>query len=230
MKYKILFVEDEPSLAMIVKDSMEMEGFQVFHSETADDALLSYTKNEPDLIVLDVMLPKSNGYRIAQTIRNTDKETPIIFLTAKAQVKDVVKGFESGGNDYLRKPFSIEELIVRIKVLLSKKRLLEELDSDEQVVFQFGKFTFDSNRQILSDEENVVNLTAKESELLKLFCQHPNSLLTKKSILLKVWEDDSFFHSRSMDVFVSKLRKHLQKDPSLKIINIRGMGYKLVVG
>lgn len=230
MKYKLLFVEDEPSLAMIVKDSMEMEGFTVIHCLTGEEALQQYVSEKPDLIVLDVMLPRSNGYSVAKTIRNTDQSTPIIFLTAKSQVKDVVKGFESGGNDYLRKPFSIEELIVRIKVLLSKHRLLDENEASDVVVFQIGMFTFDSNRQILSHAGQLTELTSKESELLKLFCQHPNKLLSKKSILLKVWEDDSFFHSRSMDVFVSKLRKHLKADPLLKIMNIRGMGYKLIVG
>lgn len=229
MKYKILFVEDEPSLAMIVKDSMEMEGFEVIHCTDGEDGLQKYVQKQPDLIILDVMLPRSNGYTVAKTVRNTDQRTPIIFLTAKSQVKDVVKGFESGGNDYLRKPFSIEELIVRIKVLLSKHRLLDESGDSDEVVFQIGAFTFDSNRQILSHEEKITALTAKESELLKLFCQHQNKLLSKQSILMKVWEDDSFFHSRSMDVFVSKLRKHLKVDPTLKIMNIRGMGYKLIV-
>lgn len=230
MKYKILFVEDEPSLAMIVKDSMEMEGFEVIHCGNAEEGLQKYVQAKPDLVVLDVMLPRSNGYSIAKTIRNTDQRTPIIFLTAKSQVKDVVKGFESGGNDYLRKPFSIEELIIRMKVLLNKHRLLDETEESEEVVFQIGRFTFDSQRQILSHEDSTTALTSKESELLKLFCQHQNKLLSKKSILMKVWEDDSFFHSRSMDVFVSKLRKHLKSDPTLKIMNIRGMGYKLIVG
>ncbi|MEL7118698.1 MAG: response regulator transcription factor [Bacteroidota bacterium] len=229
MKYKILFVEDEPSLAMIVKDSMETEGFNVVHAEDGTQAIQYYQSEKPDLIVLDVMLPKTTGFEIAKTIRNIDQTTPIIFLTAKSQVKDVVQGFESGGNDYLRKPFSVEELIIRMKVLLSDRRLLAHIEETEEVIFQLGQFTFDSNRQLLSIKEEEIQLTAKESELLKLFCQNPNQLLSKSSILMKVWGDDSFFHSRSMDVFVSKLRKYLKQDPNLKIMNIRGSGYKLLV-
>ena len=230
MKYKILFVEDEPSLAMIVKDSMETEGFDVVHADNGADAIQYYQSHQPDLIVLDVMLPKTTGFEIAKTIRNIDQVTPIIFLTAKSQVKDVVKGFESGGNDYLRKPFSVEELMVRMKVLLSDKRLLAHVEETEEIVFQIGLYTFDSNRQLLSIGTEETQLTAKESELLKLFCQNQNRLISKSSILMKVWGDDSFFHSRSMDVFVSKLRKYLKQDANLKIMNIRGSGYKLLVG
>lgn len=230
MNNKILFVEDEASLAMIVKDGMEAGGFVVNHCLTAEEGLKQYFQDKPDLIVLDVMLPKSDGFSIAKTIRNTDQKTPIIFLTAKAKVKDVVSGFESGGNDYLKKPFSVEELIIRMKVLLSNNRLLNTIAENETSSFEIGNYFFDSIKQLLIYNDNQVQLTARESELLKLFCQNPNRLIAKKNILLKIWGDDSFFNSRSMDVFISKLRKHLKKDPAVKIINVRGAGYKLIIG
>ena len=227
-KTRILFVEDEAALAMIISDSMEAEGFEVHHYSDAEPALKAYFELQPDLIVLDVMLPKSNGFEIAKTIRNTDRKTPIIFLTAKAKVQDVVTGFQSGGNDYLRKPFSIEELIIRMRVLLNDARLLVN-DQNEESIFQLGDFNFNTIQQTLKTGEKTIKLTGRESELLHLFCQHQNQLLSKQSILLKIWGDDSFFHSRSMDVFISKLRRYLKEDPRLQIINVRGAGYKLVV-
>lgn len=226
---KILFVEDEASLALIVKDSLESEGFLVNQVSDGPTAIKAFFEVQPDLVILDIMLPRLNGIEVAKTIRNTDRETPIIFLTAKSQVKDVVKGFEAGGNDYLRKPFSVEELIIRMKVMLSNNRLLDHVDTENQSHFQLGIYQFDSHQQILSTSQNERPLTARESELLKLFCENPNRLVTKKSILMKVWGDDSFFNSRSMDVFISRLRKYLQLDPQVKIINIRGSGYKLLL-
>ncbi|GAB5554618.1 MAG: response regulator transcription factor [Saprospiraceae bacterium] len=228
--YQILFVEDEPSLAMIVKDSLVQQGYAVQHFSEAESALKAYHQQAPDLLILDVMLPKSNGYDLAKQIRNTDRLTPIIFLTAKSKVQDVVTGFESGGNDYLRKPFSIEELLIRIKVLLNDQRLLPPQENTKQTEWQIGQYYFDSMRQTLDWGAQSIVLTGREAMLLALFCQHQNSLLEKSSILLKIWGDDSFFNSRSMDVYISKLRKHLKKDPSIKIINIRGAGYKLVIG
>ncbi len=228
---KILLVEDEPSLAMIVKETLESQGFEVNHCADGQVALEHYFKEKPDLIVLDIMLPKANGFTVAKTIRDTDLLTPIIFLTAKSQVKDVVAGFEAGGNDYLKKPFSVEELIVRMKVMLSDSRLLHHASADpEETEFKIGNVHFNCLTQKLVIGKKQANLTAKESELLKLFCQNQNKLLSKQTILLKIWGNDSFFNSRSMDVFVSKLRKHLNADAKLKIINIRGTGYKMIVG
>ena len=228
---KLLLVEDELALATIIKDSLQNEGFTVDHFAEGALALKHFFASPPDLIILDVMLPKSNGFDLAKTIRKTDPKTPILFLTAKAQVKDVVTGFKAGGNDYLRKPFGIEELIIRIKVLMSDARLLEDPTDSQQTVFQLGDISFNAQKQTLTYlQESTIQLTARESELLKLFCENPNRLVPKKNILLKIWGDDSFFNSRSMDVFISKLRKHLKKDPTLKIINVRGSGYKLIIG
>lgn len=220
-------VEDELSLAMLVKDNLEAAGYKVIHSRNGEDGLKAYYRHEPALVILDVMMPKADGYSVAKTIRDTDRVTPILFLTAKVQVKDVVKGFESGGNDYIRKPFSIEELLIRMKVLLNEERLLAL--ENQEYSFQLGQYVFDGKRCELAYAGMIENLTNRESELLLLFCQNQEQTLTKKALLLKVWGDDSFFNSRSLDVFVSKLRKYLNKDPKISIINIRGIGYKLMV-
>lgn len=228
-KTKILLVEDELSLAMVIKDNLEDNGYRVYHARDGEEGLKSYFQQNPELVILDVMMPKANGYTVAKTIRNTDRITPILFLTAKVQVKDVVKGFESGGNDYIRKPFSVEELLIRMKVMLNDSRLLDRVAQSDESHFQLGQYAFDSRKYELSHGGNIQKLTSRESDLLKLFCQNQDEVLTKKSILLKIWDDDSFFNSRSLDVFISRLRKYLKQDPSINIINIRGVGYKLLV-
>lgn len=225
----ILLVEDEASLAMLVKDNLLAQGYEVYHAENGDQALERFYFVKPDIVLLDVMMPKLNGYKVAETIRNTDKETPILFITAKVQTKDVIKGFESGGNDYIRKPFSIEELLVRIKVMLSDKRLLEKQKVSEIEQFQIGEYTFNSKKRLLFFKGEMKKLTGRETELLKLFCSNENQLLSKKSLLQNLWGDDSFFNSRSLDVFVSRLRKYLKEDPSLAIVNVRGQGYKFLI-
>jgi DNA-binding response OmpR family regulator len=226
-KTKILLVEDELSLALIVKDSLEIKNFEVVHCTDGESALKQFSIYKPDIVVLDVMLPKTDGFEVAKMIRNTNTTIPIIFLTAKSQTKDVLQGFTSGGNDYLKKPFSIEELIVRIKVLLSTNRLLLEAAS-EDFIGAIGKYTFDSRLQVLSIDNTTITLTAKEAALLSLLCKNKSTLVSKKSILLNIWGDDHFFNSRSMDVFITRLRKHLSKDADVQIINVRGLGYKLV--
>ena len=230
-KHNILLVEDELSLAMVLQETIQSQGYEVILSSDGEAALKQFYEKKPNLVILDIMLPKSNGISVAKTIRETDQNTPIIFLTAKSQVKDVVAGFEAGGNDYLRKPFSMEELLVRMKVMLSDRRLLDFAEENtEEIHFTLGAYSFDSNKQLLIYQGREITLTARESELLKLFCQNQNRIITKKTILMKVWGDDSFFNSRSMDVFVSKLRKHLKQETRLKIMNIRGHGYKLIIG
>lgn len=228
-KTKILLVEDELTLAMLVQENLERNGYEVRHTQNGELALKEFFATPPDLVVLDVMMPKANGFQVAKTIRNTDRKTPIIFLTAKIKPTDVVAGFEAGGNDYLRKPFAMEELLIRMQALLNPERLAEMPDTSDQVVFKLGQYTFNTKRLTLTDANaSTRKLTAREAELLKLLCENRNQLLTKSSILLNVWGDDSFFNSRSMDVFISRLRKYLKDDPSLSIINLRGVGYKLV--
>lgn len=226
---KILLVEDEMSLAMVIKDNLETHGYRVIHAKDGEEGLKMFYHQEPDIVILDVMMPKVSGFKAARTIRNTDRITPILFLTAKVQVKDVITGFESGGNDYLRKPFSIEELMIRIEVLLNDSRLLEQVKEVKQTWFELGQYSFDSKKCELYYSGTSKKITFREASLLKLFCDNLDQLLTKKSMLLKIWGDDSFFNSRSLDVFISRLRKHLKEDSSISIINIRGVGYKLMI-
>lgn len=222
-------VEDELSLAMVVSDNLQSAGYRVTHARNGEEGLRTFFIMQPDLVILDVMMPKADGYSVAQSIRETDKHTPILFLTAKVQTKDVVRGFESGGNDYIRKPFSIEELLIRIKVMLNENRLLEKAKPKVNDIFQLGDYEFDSRKLELFFSGTRKRLTYRESDLLKLFCQNQDETLNKKTLLLKVWQDDSFINSRSLDVFISRLRKYLKQDPRVQIINIRGVGYKLMV-
>lgn len=226
---KILLVEDEASLAMIVKENLEAQSYEVYLANNGESALERFHFVKPDIIVLDVMMPKLNGFAVAKSIREMDRHTPILFITAKVQTKDVLKGFEVGGNDYIRKPFSIEELLVRIKVMLSDNRILDSSKISEKHFFEIGTFSFNSKKMELYREGNIQKLTTREAALLELFCLNENILLQKKSILHKLWDDDSFFNSRSLDVFISKLRKYLKADPSLAIINVRGSGYKFLI-
>jgi len=228
-KAKILFVEDEMALAMLVKDNLEQNGYEVLHCENGELALKGFGDWEPDLVLLDVMMPKINGFEVAKVIRNKNREVPILFLTAKIKASDVVQGFKSGGNDYLRKPFAMDELLIRMQALLSLDRLVDTPETDTHHIFDLGKYQFDSKRLTIQQHNGETKkLTLREAELLKLLCQNKNKILTKTSILMHVWGDDSFFNSRSMDVFISRLRKYLKDDPTISLINKRGVGYKLV--
>lgn len=226
---KILLVEDEEALGLIIKDSLEVRNFEVVQVLDGDLAYERYISEHPDAIILDVMLPSINGFMIAEKIRLEDKHTPILFLTARTMPQDVLNGYMSGGNDYLKKPFDMEELIVRIKVLLSQNRLLENRDSDLSLtVVEIGKYTYDIMRGVLVYKDVVKQLTGRESEVLKTLYQNRNRLLDRKVFLKQVWGDDDFFSSRSLDVFITKLRRHLRHDPVIQIINHRGFGYKLI--
>lgn len=223
----ILLIEDEFTLGEIIRESLEAREFSVTHCTSGEKGLQHYFESTPDLLILDVMLPDADGFALARQIRQVNKETPIIFLTAKSLPHHVVEGFESGGNDYLKKPFSLEELVIRIKVLLSRDRLLmPEEDTD---CFEIGNYRFFSRRQLLEIHGETRKLSSRETELLKMLCVSKNRLVERKTILLKLWNDDHFFNSRSLDVYVTKLRKYLSRDPQLQIINYRGIGYKMVV-
>jgi DNA-binding response OmpR family regulator len=226
---QILFVEDELNLAEIVRESLESRGFQVTHHATASKALEAYYQERPGILILDVMLPDADGFALARQIRATDIETPIIFLTSKSLPQDVVMGFESGGNDYLKKPFSMEELVVRIKALTSRSRTLyaDAAHADAPMVIG-GSYTFHYHKALLRHHQKEISLTSREAELLKLFLLNRNQVMDRKSILLHIWGNDDFFTGRSLDVFITRLRKYLQYDPEVKIMNIRGVGYKLI--
>tara|TARA_R110002072_G_scaffold1380_11_gene11700 strand:- start:8546 stop:9226 length:681 start_codon:yes stop_codon:yes gene_type:complete len=221
---KVVLAEDEPNLGMIVKESLETRGFEVFLAENGEEAYKLYEKEAPEVLVLDVMMPKKDGFTLAKEIRSENKHIPIIFLTAKSQTKDVLEGFEHGGNDYLKKPFSMEELIVRIHSLLDRVNIKKDYEK-----ISIGEYTFNYKKQYLSFLEEKIPLTHRESELLLNLYEKKNDVLDRTFILKKLWGDDDFFNSRSMDVFISKLRKKLMKDNNIQIINVRGYGYKLTI-
>ena len=219
---KILLAEDEPSLGQIIKESLETRNFEVLLCADGEIAYQTYKSEQPLLLVLDVMMPKKDGFTLAKEIRAEDPEIPIIFLTAKSQTEDVVEGFNLGGNDYLKKPFSMEELIVRINALL--KRNKESLTDNISV----GNYTFNLKKQTLLINDVSQNLTHREANLLYYLLKNKNQILERSFILKKLWGDDDFFNARSMDVFITKLRKKLKDDASIQIINVRGFGYKLI--
>lgn len=222
-KIKLILAEDEPALALIIKESLETRNFEVLHCKDGEEALAAFTKSKVDILILDVMMPKKDGFSVAKDVRKIDKKIPIIFLTAKSQTQDVVEGFTSGGNDYLKKPFSMEELIVRIHALLGRINA----DKAEEKI-EIGNYTFDFTKQTLHLDELIINLTHREAELLSLLIENKNEILDRSIVLKKIWGTDDFFNGRSMDVFITKLRKKLNLDPNIQIINVRGQGYKLI--
>lgn len=222
-KIKVLLAEDEASLGMIVKETLEMRDFEVFHAENGEEALQIYQDKAPDILVLDVMMPIKDGFTLAKEIRSQNNTVPIIFLTAKSQVSDVVEGFEHGGNDYLKKPFSMEELIVRIKALLNRIKVKPNTEA-----IQIGSYAFNLTKQTLTLENRTEQLTHREAQLLFYLYDKKNEVLDRSFILNKLWGNDDFFNARSMDVFISKLRKKLKEDANIQIVNIRGFGYKLI--
>ncbi|WP_053978515.1 response regulator transcription factor [Mangrovimonas xylaniphaga] len=223
-KTTILLAEDEAALGQIIKESLETRDFNVLLCPDGEVALSTYKSQHPDILALDVMMPKKDGFTLAKDIRAIDDNIPIIFLTAKSQTQDVVEGFSIGGNDYLKKPFSMEELIVRIHNLLNRSKLQKASKT-----FQLGKFTFDFPKQTLQFlDEDPIQLTHREAHLLFHLIQNKNKVLDRSVILNKLWGNDDFFSARSMDVFITKLRKKLKEDPEIQILNVRGFGYKLI--
>jgi len=226
-KVKILYVEDEPFLGRIVKESLEVRNFEVRMVADGKLALSVFEEFKPDICVLDIMLPNKDGYRIAQEIRKNNAAIPIIFVTAKTQTEDLLKGFEVGGNDYLRKPFSMEELIVRINNLLL---LTQKLAASPKENIQLGQYEFVPQRYELRKNGNVKKLSHREVLLLQILAENQNKNIDRKTMLLRVWGDDSFFNSRNLDVYITKLRDYLKDDSAIEIITIKGVGYHFVVG
>jgi len=223
---KILFAEDEQALGMVVSDSLRSRGFEVDYYTDGESALKAALSHDYDVLVLDVMMPKMDGFSMAREYRKANRQTPIIFLTARSQAEDVVEGFELGGNDYLKKPFSMEELIVRVKALAGRLVNKEEIQMKECFV---GKYKFDIPKQTLELNDKVKTLTHREAQVLLMLFEKRNQVLERKLVLDQLWGDDSFFNARSMDVFITRLRKYLRDDPSIQIVNIRGIGYKLML-
>jgi len=226
-KIKVLYAEDELFLGKIVKESLETRGFEVYMEGDGSRVLALFKKVQPDICILDVMLPNEDGFTLAGEIREYSETIPIIFLTAKTLTEDVVKGFSSGGNDYIRKPFSMEELIVRIRNAMRHKNDPMESLTGESV--SIGKFIFHFNRQLLTNGDENRKLSFRESELLKLLYSSREKVIDRKDILNLLWGNDSFFNSRNLDVYITKLRGYLKEDPSLEIITIKGIGYRFVI-
>jgi DNA-binding response OmpR family regulator len=226
-KTKILYVEDEMFLGKIVKESLESRGFDVVMESDGADVLQTFKRINPHVCVLDVMLPNKDGFTIAGEIRSIDDKVPIIFLTAKTQTDDLVKGFASGGNDYIRKPFSMEELIVRIDNAMRYRSEGKPAGNNQEEV-KMGKFQFHLTRQTLTLGGEERKLSFRESELLKLLYENRDKIIDRKDILTLLWGNDSFFNSRNLDVYITKLRGYLKEDEKLEIITIKGIGYRFI--
>lgn len=224
---KVLLAEDDKNLGQILKAYLEAKGYPTTLVVNGKEAFDQFNRKHYDFCILDVMMPVKDGFTLAEEIRRLDKKVPLLFLTAKSLPEDKLKGFELGGDDYLTKPFSMEELLVRMKAIL--RRVYEDPDGERNSnIYKLGKLVFDYNRQILKSAETEHKLTSKEAELLKLLCDTGNNVLDRSVALNRIWQDDSYFNARSMDVYITKLRKYLKEDPSVELLNVHGVGFKLV--
>ena len=227
MSYKVLYVEDEPFLARIVSDGLKSSGYTVTLVTDGNMAMEEYRVTQPDICVLDIMLPSKDGYEIANELRATNSHLPIIFLSAKALTEDIVKGFKSGGNDYLKKPFSMDELLVRMEALLKRSPGPKE-KAENETIYHFGNCMLDTVHQKLKTSAGEFALSFKEMALLEMMLLHKNTVLERQHVLLKIWGEDSYYNTRSMDVFMTHLRKLLKDEPGIQIMNIRSIGYKFI--
>ena len=226
---KILLVEDDPNFGIVLKDYLEMNEFEVVHAKNGMEGFEKFKKGNFDLCILDVMMPYKDGFTLAKEIREKNEDVPIIFLTAKSMKEDVLKGYKVGADDYLNKPFDSEVLLMKVKAIMQRKASDSVADS-KQFEFQIGGFHLNSKLRFLTyKQEEPIKLSPKENELLRLLALHENDLMPRELALTKIWRDDNYFTSRSMDVYIAKLRKYLKKDPSVEILNIHGEGFRLVV-
>lgn len=227
---KILLVEDDPNLGLLLQDYLQLKAkFEVVLCKDGDEGLRAFTKNSFDLLILDVMMPKKDGFTLGKEIRRINEKVPIIFATAKGMIEDKTQAFNLGGDDYITKPFRIEELLLRINALLKRVNNAEKSEEEKQTHFKIGHYDFDYTTQMISIGETQQKLSTKEAELLRLLCLRKNEVLTREEALLNIWHDDNYFNGRSMDVFLSKIRKYLKDDSSVEIINVHGRGYKLLI-
>jgi two-component system OmpR family response regulator len=224
-KTRILLAEDDESLGMLLKDFLQAKGYEIQLCANGKKAFDAFSKASFDLCILDVMMPEKDGFTLAKDIRQVNKAIPVIFLTAKSMKEDIIEGFNKGADDYITKPFNTEELLVRIQAVL--RRMKPKNNGQEE--FQVGQYHFNYKNQILELKSKAQKLTTKEAELLKLLCLNTNDVLDRNFALKAIWQNDSYFSSRSMDVYVTKLRKFLKDDPKVQIINIHGKGFKLYI-
>ena len=223
---RILLCEDDENLGMLLREYLEAKGYKAELCVDGEEGYKSFNNNEYDMCIFDVMMPKMDGFTLAQKIREKDIDTPIIFLTAKNMKDDIRSGFEIGADDYITKPFSMEEVVFRIEAIM---RRVKGRKNKDNTIHQIGKFTFDAQKQILTLGDQQTKLTTKEAELLTLLSNKSNELLQRDYALKSIWIDDNYFNARSMDVYITKLRKHLKGDPNVEILNVHGKGYKLVI-
>lgn len=225
---KILLAEDDPNLGELLKDYLELKGkYEVSLCQNGEEAIDQFKKDKYDLCILDVMMPIKDGFMVGKEIRKINETIPIIFATAKSMMEDKTRAFELGGDDYITKPFRVEELLLRINALL--KRASKDKEEETIDKFEIGNYYFDYTSQIITYKGQQQKLSTKEAELLRLLCLKKNDVLTREEALIKIWHDDNYFTGRSMDVFLSKLRKYLKEDSSVEIVNVHGKGYKLLV-
>ena len=227
MKIKILLVEDDVNLGVVISDHLKSANYEVVCAEDGVKGLVKFNECDFNLCILDVMLPKLDGFSLAQDIRKVNTDIPILFLTAKSMTEDKIKGFEMGADDYLTKPFSIQEFQLRVKALL--KRVLIEPKKKEELVYVIGSYTYDTENQILSLKDHPKTLTKKEAQILKLLYKHKNQVISREIILKGVWGQDDYFVGRSLDVFITKLRKYFSDDPRIIISNLHGVGFKFEI-
>ena len=223
---KILLCEDDENLGMLLREYLQAKGYSTVLCPDGEQGFKEFTKNKYDIAVLDVMMPKKDGFTLAQDIRQANADLPIIFLTAKTLKEDILEGFKIGADDYITKPFAMEELVFRVEAILRRVRGKK---TKESTLYHIGKFVFDTQKQLLTIGDQQTKLTTKENELLALLCSHANEILQRDFALKTIWIDDNYFNARSMDVYITKLRKHLKDDDQIEIINIHGKGYKLIV-
>jgi DNA-binding response OmpR family regulator len=224
---KVLLAEDDKNLGAVLKAYLEAKGYPTTLCVNGKDAFDAFNKKKFDFCILDVMMPVKDGFTLASEIRKLDKKIPILFLTAKSLQDDKIRGFELGGDDYLTKPFSMEELLMRMKAII--RRISEGSGTaGRPSVYKIGKLSFDYTRQVLTAAGIDNKLTSKEAELLRLLCENANQVLDRSVALNRIWQDDSYFNARSMDVYITKLRKYLKDDPAVELLNVHGIGFKLV--
>ena len=223
---KIMLCEDDENLGMLLREYLQAKGFSAELYPDGEAGYRAFMKQKYDICILDVMMPKKDGFTLAQEIRQANADVPIIFLTAKQLKEDILEGFKIGADDYITKPFSMEELVFRVEAILRRVRGKKNKESS---VYRVGNFTFDTQKQLLTIGDKQTKLTTKENELLALLCSHANEILQRDFALKTSWIDDNYFNARSMDVYITKLRKHLKDDPQIEIINIHGKGYKLII-
>ncbi|HHU26442.1 MAG TPA: response regulator transcription factor [Bacteroidales bacterium] len=225
-KLRIFLCEDDENLGMLLREYLQAKGFETDLFPDGEAGYKGFVKTKYDLCIVDVMMPKKDGITLVKEIRSINSEVPVIFLTAKNMKEDVLEGFKAGADDYITKPFSMEELVFRIEAIIRRVRGKK---SKEQLVYNFGNMRFDTQKQLLTINDETKKLTTKESELLSLLCAHANDILERNHALKQIWEEDTYFNARSMDVYITKLRKLLRPEPNIEIINIHGKGYKLIV-